>query len=338
MKIKKPIIEIPFVDFEYIEYQVQNLEHRIHVLPEREMRRAIIVEFVAALTPEELVACLYIVDSKAAQGSSKSRELLQEMALEPSAVSELPYDTIQKSYRIARKCELKSVQGMFFGDNPKGSRTIDEVFSSNEYYDVSLGIRKQASRTTDRNVLDRLIHDRNWRVIALVLDNPRVVERDVVSIAARRPTQPKILEVISKHNKWSGRYRIRKSLVCNPYTPYPLARQLLGTLLQHDIKSLISMGAMPKRLREEAREILNSRRQIAGQKVYEVQQSQEDIDDIIAEATKLCGNIPVEDVTVVDPNDPDHGLEIDELTALVSEAEWALDNAVLVPVSDKEQE
>ena len=63
-----------------------------------------------------------------------------------------------------------------------------------------------------------------------------LVERDVVSVAARRPTRSEILEIISRHRKWASRYRVRKALACNPYTPHQISRRLLSTLMYQDVR------------------------------------------------------------------------------------------------------
>jgi hypothetical protein len=191
---------------------------------------------------------------------------MQEFALEPSAVSQLPYETLQEGYQIARDKGLESIQGLFFigrleVEPGKPIQHMDtQGISTNEHLEMPLGLRRKAAREQNRHVLDRLLHDQNWRVIELLLDNPRITERDVVKIAARRPTQPAILELISKHPKWSGRYRIRKSIVCNPKTPYPLARSLLDTLLQQDIQEVVNLGVLDGQLMEEARLLLRRRK------------------------------------------------------------------------------
>lgn len=339
---------IPFVDFVWISEQIGHLKRRVLSLPEREMRHTVLFEFVMILSEGELVMVLYLVQQQAYSGDSRARELLQEMALEPSAISQLPYDFIRKAYQICVEHNLISVQRLFFADPPR-KEDIDEAFTQNQYLDLPLGVRKQAARTQDRNIIDRLLHDRNWRVITLLLDNPRIVERDVVNIAARRPTRPELLEGISKHAKWSGRYRVRKALACNPYTPYPLARQLLGTLLRQDIQECLRLGVFQGALAEEARillgeqypktmmdsndlnpEILQEISNLASQLCLEFE-----IEEEIEEELENVGSVHLDDAD--DAEDIEDAEELD-LSDLFAQAEIDLFQAELRPVGESEEE
>lgn len=99
--------------------------------------------------------------------------------------------------------------------------------------------------------LDRLLHDRDPRVIGALLNHPRLVEADVVRVAAMRPTNTAILEKIATHPRWGQQYRVRKALAFNPNTPPALARQVLPTLLAQDLKELAGSIPLPRELQEE---------------------------------------------------------------------------------------
>lgn len=254
----------PLIDVAHCLYQLRQLEKRVLSIHERPMRRTLVVEFVSALTPTELVFSLYHIHTRAFHGQKVARELMQEFALEPSAVSQLPYDTLKEAYSIAHQKQLDSIQGLFLSgavqtEAPPIQHMDTQGISTNEHLELPLGWRRKAARESDRNILDRLLHDQNWRVIDLLLDNSRITERDVVKIAARRPTQPVIIELVAKHPKWSGRYKVRKAIVCNPKTPYALARSLLDTLLQQDIREVIGLGVLDGQLLDEARILLRKR-------------------------------------------------------------------------------
>ena len=178
------------IDTEHCLYMLEQLERRVLSLPERGMRRTLVVEFASSLTPTELVFVLSTIQYRASMGQGNARDLLQEFALEPSAISQLPYDTLKEAYQAAADRGLVSVQGLFFaGQSVEESRPIQKLdeqgISTHEHLELPLGIRRQAARESDRMVLDRLVHDQNWRVIDLLLDNTRIIERDVVRIAAK---------------------------------------------------------------------------------------------------------------------------------------------------------
>jgi len=51
---------------------------------------------------------------------------------------------------------------------------------------------------------------------------------------------------------------VRKALACNPYTPAPIARRLLPTLLQQDLAHVAGTRGLDPALKALAREILSS--------------------------------------------------------------------------------
>ena len=330
-----------YTDPQWVEDLLESVEKRVSALQDRAMKHTVLVEMLEVLTPEELVDFLSLLCSRSADGQQRTRELHQELALEPSALSLLPYEHIKKSYSIAALRNEDSVMGMFMGEPLRGSPTVDECFTGNDHIELSLGQRRAAARSSDRFVLDRLLHDRNVLVISLLLENPKIVERDVVKIAALRPTRPEILQRISKHRRWASRYHVRKALTCNPYTPHQVARRLMSTLMMQDIRQLYNMGALPPPLRTEAERLLKERNRIhqnAEGKVESAIQEKESVDnDLVSIAEEWLSQLDIEeeeshimDTTKVGEEDDD-----DDLEALLAQAEEDLLNAVLMEVDEE---
>jgi len=233
------------------------LERHLDTVRERPMRRTVVCDAVLALEGPGLVAFLGLLLERSRAGNGRARAVLQELALEPHVFRDIPYARLQEAYRVARGCGADEVAEMFLSARQERNPTIHEAFTGNEHLDLPLGVRRSAARTRDRNTLDRLVHDRDHRVIQLLLDNPRLVERDAVRIAAMRPQRPEVLSVVARHRRWSSRYPVRKALACNPYTPAPVARKLLPTLLRQDLRFAVESGALGPELREEARRVLH---------------------------------------------------------------------------------
>ena len=184
-------------------------------------------------------------------------------------------------------------------------------------------------------MIDRLLHDRNWRVIELLLNNPLLTERDVIAIAARRPTRPEILAIVASHPKWSSRYRVRKALVCNPYTPHALGKQLISTLMAQDLKSLSRDGVIPYALRENAVELRHNQHRMTGRTVHQIETPEESLAELLAAAEALIGGreSEVEQMQLVDTLESGDPVG-EELLDLVAAAAADLQNAVLVPVEE----
>ena len=334
----------PYVEPQWIARMLHDLERKIEILKDRAMKHTVIVEVLETLAEDELVDLLSMLCERATGGSSRARALHQELALEPSALSMLPYPHIKKSYSLAAQRGNEAVMGLFMGDPLRGSPTVEESFTGNDYLDSSLGQRKSAARSSDRFVLDRLLHDRNIQVITLLLENPRIVERDVVRIAALRPTRPEILQHIATHRRWASRYHVRKALVVNPYTPHQVARRLLSTLLVQDIKDMYSLGALPAGIRSEVRRILEERARLQVtatgatdlKKVLRTEKPEESLAEL-AQACLSFFDFDDETATAFDTTtvgeDP---IEEDEMALLIAQAEQDLLCSVLVEVSDDE--
>jgi hypothetical protein len=239
--------------------ELDRLEHSVHVLREAPMRRAIVAEHLRRRSPGEVVASLVLLLERSRKGNGRSRAVLQQLALEPQAFESLDYGTVQEAYRLAQACGLDGVARMFLGATLEQNPGIEEAFTGNAYLEIPLGERRAAARTHNRDRLDRLVHDRDFRVIRILLDNPRIVERDVVKIAAMRPTRPEVLSVVAAHPRWSTRVSVRKALACNPWTPAPIARRLLPTLMAQDLMHALESGVLPPELAREARNALRAR-------------------------------------------------------------------------------
>lgn len=219
---------------------------RFRAIADRGLRRHVLLSCIVETDDAGLVAALDRLDARAAGGDADCRWLAAELALTPAVLHDLEYQRRTELYAAAREAGRAGVARKFLGARPAPAGP-----QGNPHLDISAGERTAAARATNRLVLDRLLHDRDPRVVAALLDNPRIVERDVVHMAALRPTSPAVLEKIAAHPRWSGRYRVRKALAFNPSTPTPLARQLLPTLLRQDLVELAQSGVLSPDLRAE---------------------------------------------------------------------------------------
>jgi hypothetical protein len=238
---------------------VELLGRRVRAVRDRRMRREVLRVALEESDDAAVVALLERIYQGTVSGRNLHRELLQELALDGSLLQDLGYDRITDLYEVAHWARLPAVTRMFLGDRHRGNVTAAEAMDDNEHLELSAGERRTLARGKDRFSLDRIVHDRDPRVIATFLDNPRAVETDVVKVAAMRPTKPEILRLIARHRRWATRYRVRLALVCNPYTPLPIATQLVPTLLLQDLREIISAIPVSPELRATARDALAAR-------------------------------------------------------------------------------
>lgn len=221
------------------------------------MRRAVCAEWLLSLEAEPLVAGLMLLLERSRDGDGAAQLVLQQLAVEPVAYARLDPSRAAAAAELAAAVGAPEVGRLLRGALQALDRAAEA--RDNHHLDLPLGVRRAAARATDRDRLDRLLHDRDWRVIQVLLDNPRIIERDVVRVAAMRPTTAEVLQVVARHPRWSSRPAVRKALCCNPHTPLVIARRLLPTLLVQDLRHVMEAGALVSALAPEARALLRLR-------------------------------------------------------------------------------
>lgn len=130
---------------------------------------------------------------------------------------------------------------------PEAERELPDFGSGRP---LPLGERKSLARTHDRNLLARVLRDPHPNVIRILLDNPAVVETDVIRLCARRPNRAQVLAEVFQHKRWVLHYRIRLTLALNPFTPEEIALQLLPHLTTADLRAVRSSGQISQRVRD----------------------------------------------------------------------------------------
>lgn len=236
---------------------------RVNAQSDRSLLPQVLQTFFDRVDDASLVATLALLHRKGRSGQARYRRVAMELALNAQLFRRLDYDRIQDLHAIAAAVDLPQVSALFLSGphDPRG-RLAEESGPENPHLEISLGARKAAARNTrfnnaNRDTLDRLLRDRNPAVVRLLLQNSRVIERDVVRMAAQRPGNPACLQAIADHPRWAQRYAVRKALACNPRTPHPVAERLMRTLMRQDLRFIAGTSNLPERVRSEAKRALN---------------------------------------------------------------------------------
>ncbi len=163
--------------------------------------------------------------------------------------------------KIAREEGHHAVFALLSEAPPRKKYYADHQLDVNEQMeDTTLGHRKSLARSLDRHTLDRLLYDKHPGVVRILLDNPRIVERDVVKLAALQPTKADTLLVVFRHARWIRRYSVKKALAFNPYTPVSVACGLLGHLREPDLVAVRDSMHLSREVRDQAAALLRDKR------------------------------------------------------------------------------
>ncbi len=117
---------------------------------------------------------------------------------------------------------------------------------------LAVGEKMAIARSASPGVLAALRNDPTPRVIAALLENPRLAEGLLVPLLASESALPAVLAVIAGSPKWSVRYPIRLALCQNPRTPLDRALMLLPMLKRSDLESVAANLRLKLPLRRRA--------------------------------------------------------------------------------------
>jgi hypothetical protein len=194
---------------------------------------------------------LAVVDALNAEGMD---EVLQRLREEAAGESLLALERLIRPPVSALAGQAKS------GSPPAGTPTSRaNVPDDGKGRPLTLGERKSLARRPDRETMQRLLADPHPAVIHRLLRNPRVLEDDVVRLAARRPGRSDVLAEIARSTKWVHRPRVRMALVMNPATPLEMAARIVGLLLRPELQLVAGSPGVPAPVRAVCLEHLERR-------------------------------------------------------------------------------
>jgi len=95
---------------------------------------------------------------------------------------------------------------------------------------LSLGERITLAKRGSLRVAEKLLVDPDPRVVELAINNPFLTEACIIRTLMLDPIDPKFVERVARHPKWSLRTDVRCALLRNPNTPMAAALQFAQTL------------------------------------------------------------------------------------------------------------
>lgn len=103
---------------------------------------------------------------------------------------------------------------------------------------LSLGERVLLAREAGPGLIPRLLQERDARVVAALLNNPRLTEPMLAPLVNSPVAVPEALQLVAESPKWGSRYEIRLALCRNPMTPLELALSLLAGIKKYDLRAI----------------------------------------------------------------------------------------------------
>ena len=124
---------------------------------------------------------------------------------------------------------------------------------------MSVGERIKLALKGNRDARMILIRDTNRLIQRFVLQNPRLTEDEVVTIARNRNLDVDLLRKIAENKQWPRNYQVRHALVTNPKTPLTSALHFVGTMMERDLRLLAKSKNVSATIAAQARRLLAQR-------------------------------------------------------------------------------
>lgn len=242
-----------------IEALATKLLDDISALPEERMRLALLCKTISELSPEDSARLLDAVYNRDIE--NKPATIVRSLMVDDDSVhSQLGDAAYNSIYLAALRLNLTRISRLFtdFEPHKKGvSGYEEEEFIKMEH--LTLGERRSLSKSQLKTHIDMLLSDPDPVVIANLLNNPRITEREVLKIASKRPNSARILKLVALHPKWSKRYEVAKAVTLNPYTPPRISIALIEKMLTQDLSAISDDNTIHPEVRETAKEVLLNR-------------------------------------------------------------------------------
>ena|GEM_PF-1487851 len=233
---------------------LESLLKRLVSLPERTMRREVMGEYFAQIHPDIQIEFLHLLTMRSAVFAEYRIALIafQDLSI---ATHPLHYDASRELYQAAISRGYKHIQRLLLPAPPQ-KQNERPPRGHHQLAEIPLGLRKSLARKQNISMLEKLLLDPDPSVIRMLLQNPRITEKEVLLLSTRRPNQPQILEEIARHPRWFRRSSIQIAICKNPYTPTVITLQYLPSLPSQELHEIKDMAQLHPLTLEAATEIL----------------------------------------------------------------------------------
>lgn len=133
-----------------------------------------------------------------------------------------------------------------------------------ELTSMALGEKIALARRAHRALFRSLTAAGDIQVLGALLNNPRLVENDILVIMNTVDFPPEFSGEVARHPRW-GTYRgVRRAIVESKLTPFPVALSVLVQLPAADLRRITGLRELPDGVREAALSLLE--REARGQR------------------------------------------------------------------------
>jgi len=114
---------------------------------------------------------------------------------------------------------------------------------------LPLGQKITLARRGPGRVAGELLGEGHPQVLSIVLDNANLSEAHVLKALSKVKLEPRVVDAVARHPKWSSSYNVRLALVRQPAATLSTVLAYLPELTVSDLKELTAPGIVAESLR-----------------------------------------------------------------------------------------
>lgn len=238
------------VDEPSVGLPLKSIARQLAALPEAAMRSASLGERIAIMSPKDAA---WLLDGLATAGRAGGPpfDIALMAAVDLAGSDRIDYEMRKAIFESADRLSLEACKELLFsatldaGDLESAGRPRALVPGGRP---LTLGERKSLARSWNRQAIEQLMLDPHHDVIALLLQNTRLTEDDVLRLATARRARSQALQLIYDHPRWKVRARVRRALLRNPNLAEASALRLVGLLNRSELQDLRNDNLLPDRV------------------------------------------------------------------------------------------
>jgi len=121
---------------------------------------------------------------------------------------------------------------------------------------MTLGEKIAMARRAHRALFPGLIGQADEKILTALLDNPRLVENDLIVLINTGEPPVDFISTVARHFRWSRSLGVRRAIVGCPLSPLPLALSILVQLPRSEQRRVVERKSVPLRVRSAAESLL----------------------------------------------------------------------------------
>ena len=121
---------------------------------------------------------------------------------------------------------------------------------------LSVGEKVVLAREAGPGLIPQLLQEPDARLVAALLENPRLTEPMLAPLVTNRAALPEALRLVAEDRRWGARYAIRAAICGNPRTPPETALSLLAGIKKSDLSRVASDPRIAEAVRQRAELLL----------------------------------------------------------------------------------